>query len=180
MQTDILKKLPNPDAPIPEVCEICFNTDCNDEIEIEQNKWIEGELIGDWVKRCHAVSAKYGFEDDVHKYCPECGQPRIHEPLCIECHDADENAEADGSPMRFEHAIDVLIKAQEAHRQSDDTEAEIADIEDAINNLYVIREVCQRITTRQGRGDASLIQDGLHNRTDRDGKSKNEKAGNGN
>ena len=140
-QTGKLLKLPNPDVPISEVCETCFNEACNAELEIEQGKWIDGESIGDWVKRCHAVSAKYGFEDD-HKYCSECGQPRIHDPLCIECHDADENTEADGSPMRFEHAIDVLIKVQEARRQSDDTEAEIADIEDAINNLYTIRETC--------------------------------------
>lgn len=138
-QTHKLLKLPNADAPIPEVCENCFNVACNAELEIAQGKWIEGETIGDWVKRCHAVSAKYGFAGDVHKYCPECGQPRIHDPICIECHSADEVAAAD-APMRFHHAVDVLIKAQEVVS----CQSQIDDIQDAIDNLYAIRETCPK------------------------------------
>ena len=161
-QTDKLLKLPTPNAPISEVCETCFNEACNAEIEIAQNDWKEGELIGEWVKRCHAVSAKYGFADDVHKSCSECRVPRIHDPLCIECFDAEENEyasekapEAD-TPMRFEHAIDALYREQGKVRQQQsantglygkfpkerldrvntECEAQIADIQDAIDNLY--------------------------------------------
>ena len=136
-QTNKLLKLPSPEAPISEVCENCFNAACNAEIEIAQKRPLEGETNADWVKRCHAVSEKYGFADDVHKYCQECGQPRIHDPICIECHNADECAEAD-APMRFEHAIDVLIKVQEAVSCQSD------DIQDAIDNLYAIRETCPK------------------------------------
>ena len=62
---------------------------------------------------------------------------------------------------RFEHAIDILIKTRETLQKQIFTdfsyseyvntinrqynaqrEAQIADIDDAINNLYAIREVC--------------------------------------
>lgn len=48
-------------------------------------------------------------------------------------------------PMRFEFAVDALLDVQAKLRhQGADREAQIADIEDAIDNLYAIREVCRK------------------------------------
>ena len=56
-------------------------------------------------------------------------------------------------PLRFEFAVDVLLDVQQKLRHRNfpddpmadteaDCEAKIADIEDTVNNLYAIREVC--------------------------------------
>ena len=61
--------------------------------------------------------------------------------------------EFEDEPMRFQHAIDILLAEERKLRfrnfsdePLEDTDAEceakIADIEDTLNNLYAIREAC--------------------------------------
>ena len=61
--------------------------------------------------------------------------------------------EFEDEPMRFQHAIDILLEEERKLRfrnfsdepleETDaECEAKIADIEDTLNNLYAIREVC--------------------------------------
>ena len=93
--TQKLLKLPTPMesavALISHVCENCFNVACNAELQIAQKRPLAGESDAQWLERCRAISRKYGFdEDDEQKICADCGQPRIHDPLCIECYTAEE------------------------------------------------------------------------------------------
>ena len=167
METDELLTLPEPLAtqtdPIYQVCDVCFNVRCNEELEAARKQRKDNkEMNADWVKRCNAISEKYGFGAE-HKWCENCYRPMPHQPSCIACGDReDTKPEPDEDKIRFEHAIDILIEQKEVIRKrihlptpdyssyikdllktnNAEHQAQIDDIEDAINNLYAIREVC--------------------------------------
>lgn len=69
---------------VSEVCEVCFNEVCNEELEAIRQRQLRDEPVADWVSRCNAVSEKYGFGAD-HVFCERCWCPQPHEPDCIEC-----------------------------------------------------------------------------------------------
>ena len=70
--------------PIYQVCEVCYNEICNDELEEVRKRPLHNENNTDWVERANAVSVKYGFGEE-HKFCDVCGCPQPHEPHCIDC-----------------------------------------------------------------------------------------------